>query len=63
MVHVPRFTIDPVKPEQIDDDMLAVLKAVDRFRRREGCRFPTITQVLQIAMLCGWRRPIHHRPK
>lgn len=38
------------------DDELELLKAMERFKRENGVRFPTFTDVLRVAKALGYRK-------
>jgi hypothetical protein len=39
------------------------LRALDRWQRRTHTRFPTATEVLAVAVSCGWRRALEPTPR
>jgi hypothetical protein len=40
-----------------DDDELEFIKAMDRYMRTTGIRFPKFTEVLAVAKKLGYRKP------
>lgn len=41
---------------EYDQEEIELIKAIDRYRRRTGRRFPTCTEILKVAKSLGYRK-------